>query len=158
VSIAASSFCDTSAVRTSADPDRRPGLERSADCVTRWSRPSSDSYSVAPHVLLEPPMTVAPTLEVDTHSLCPEREKQGSARAPSEFARDGKPRFAAVQDGNQHRKPGDSWNLSTAARSALRGKCQLRAGNHENDLSDCCKSHYTNRHGRANGPAGGPRS
>ncbi len=29
----------------------------------------------------------------------PEREKQGSAHAPSGFARDGEPRLAAMQDG-----------------------------------------------------------
>jgi hypothetical protein len=47
----------------------------------------------------------------------PEREKQGSAHAPSGFATDGEPRLAAMQDGIASQVfPAAPMNSSTAVR------------------------------------------
>ncbi|MGO9513989.1 MAG: hypothetical protein ACLP2F_10150, partial [Steroidobacteraceae bacterium] len=60
----------------------------------------------------------------------PEREKQGSAHAPSGFARDGEPRLAAMQDciasqvfpaastGATHASHGRPWKATPGLRAA----------------------------------------
>src|SRR2546430_218747 len=76
-------------------------------------------------------MTTEKLEEVGTgQALFPEREKQGSAHAPSEFARDGEPWLAAMQDciasqvfpaassGATHASRGWPWMVTLGLRGA----------------------------------------